>query len=89
MKIFYPIVLFFRRLYNNYIYYPSSHWKATAKHMRRLAFYTCQDCGRTDRPLDVHHLSYKRLGHERPEDLRVLCRECHNKRHNVDVNKMV
>ena len=77
----YPIVLFFRRLYLRVIYYRSDHWKATARHMRKLAKYTCQDCRRTDIPLDVHHESYKRLWHERQEDLRVLCRDCHDTRH--------
>ena len=29
-------------------------------------------------PLDLHHLTYERLGHERAEDLTVVCRNCHN-----------
>jgi len=28
--------------------------------------------------LDVHHLSYERLGNELPDDLMVLCRDCHD-----------
>jgi hypothetical protein len=41
--------------------------------------YCCERCGlsRHTRPLDVHHLTYDRLGHERLEDLQVLCKTCH------------
>jgi|SRR5215472_14775278 len=31
--------------------------------------------------LEVHHLTYKRLGHEHPDDLIVLCPGCHAKAH--------
>ena len=31
--------------------------------------------------LDVHHLTYERLGREKDEDLRVLCRACHGDEH--------
>jgi len=31
--------------------------------------------------LDVHHLLYDRLGHEKLSDLIVLCRLCHNAFH--------
>lgn len=27
--------------------------------------------------LQMHHLTYERLGHERDEDLVLLCKECH------------
>ncbi len=40
----------------------------------------CQVCGSTDR-IQVHHLSYDNLGNEKPEDLLVVCRECHRKVH--------
>lgn len=33
--------------------------------------------------LDVHHVTYARLGQELPEDLEVLCRSCHDKRHRI------
>lgn len=42
---------------------------------------SCEDCGETRGEIHVHHLNYKRLGAELPEDLRVLCRTCHKKRH--------
>ena len=31
--------------------------------------------------LEVHHLSYARLGHEHDEDLYVVCRSCHSDLH--------
>lgn len=40
------------------------------------AGHRCQFCGRKKargRPLHVHHVHYRNLGHERPEDLTVLC----------------
>ncbi|HXE67478.1 MAG TPA: HNH endonuclease [Rhodanobacteraceae bacterium] len=48
--------------------------------MKKYANFTCQRCKRKFHPseLDVHHLNYERLGHERPSDLQVLCsNKCH------------
>lgn len=36
----------------------------------------CRKCGRIGK-LEVHHISYIRLGQERPEDLMTLCHDCH------------
>jgi hypothetical protein len=33
--------------------------------------------------LEVHHLSYERLGHEAPDDLLVLCGHCHAAAHGL------
>ena len=61
-------------------YLRSEGWK-----LRRGAALTrsrgfCEDCGaRTS--LEVHHLTYKRKGAERPRDLRALCPTCHHDRH--------
>lgn len=41
----------------------------------------CQDCG-SNRHLEVHHLTYVRVGHELLDDLITLCKNCHNKAHN-------
>jgi hypothetical protein len=41
----------------------------------------CEDCRRWRCPLTMHHLTYKRLVHERRSDIRVLCRPCHKARH--------
>jgi 5-methylcytosine-specific restriction endonuclease McrA len=40
----------------------------------------CQTCGETQ-GLEVHHLTYTRLGREKMEDLQVLCGGCHSLEH--------
>jgi len=58
-------------------YLRSSHWRK-----RRRSFYRstrtkyCLICG-SDPPLQLHHLSYKRLGREPNEHLVALCDGCH------------
>ena len=42
----------------------------------------CEKCGET-KYLQVHHLSYKNIFHEEPEDLMILCKSCHRKEHNI------
>lgn len=38
-----------------------------------------------DYRLDVHHLTYERLGAELPDDLLVLCRDCHELIHGLRI----
>lgn len=38
----------------------------------------CQLC-QSDERLEVHHVTYQRVGSERIEDLRLLCHRCHRK----------
>ena len=67
----------------NYASYISSHsWKTRAREMREKANFKCQLCACTDKPLNVHHNNYERLGRERDDDLIVLCEPCHQKFHN-------
>lgn len=40
----------------------------------------CREDGTASR-LEVHHLTYDRLGHERIEDLVTLCNCCHSREH--------
>lgn len=45
----------------------------------------CEACG-TPKPaqgLQLHHLTYKRLYNELPEDLQLLCKGCHLTAHNI------
>lgn len=57
-------------------YLRTDHWRARRNRALKLATYRCQRC--TDnRNLQVHHLSYDRLGEELDDDLQVLCRGCH------------
>lgn len=74
---------YFERSYNYYhnIYLKSIEWK----HKRDLVmnFYNsiCNDCG--SKANDVHHLTYNNIFKERFEDLIPLCRNCHNKKHDI------
>lgn len=68
-------------------YLESSKW--TAKRHEKLVSvnYTCEECGYNretcfpEIPLDVHHLTYDNLGDEPMQDLQVLCRQCHMRKH--------
>lgn len=63
-------------------YINSSQWKD--KRLRRLRKdkFRCRTCWNEDN-LQVHHLTYERLGHEEIDDLITLCRECHEAITNV------
>lgn len=61
-------------------YLRSSAWRKKREYMLRQAGYRCQVCNADDR-LQVHHRTYDRLGHEDPDDLTVLCRDCHEAFH--------
>lgn len=57
-------------------YLASDAWQRKRKAVLRRAKYRCERCHQA-KPLDVHHLSYARFGHEDMADLRALCRDCH------------
>ncbi len=63
--------------YNRYI--KSQAWREKAEEAKAQAGNRCQVCNRSraEVQLDAHHRTYKRLGNELPEDITVLCRECH------------
>ncbi len=61
-------------------YLQSEHWQNTRKTALTDRNYRCEKCGRRG-PLHVHHLTYANLGAERPEDLQVLCEQCHRWEH--------
>jgi 5-methylcytosine-specific restriction endonuclease McrA len=66
--------------YRSYIV--SKEWYARRAGRLIAADFSCQQCG-SNVALQVHHLTYKRLGHEEPSDLIVLCRICHQEQHNA------
>jgi 5-methylcytosine-specific restriction endonuclease McrA len=76
-----------------YAYIASPAWKRKADAAKERARFRCQVCNRSrdeGARLEAHHRTYERLGHERPEDITVLCRDCHelyesNKPHHGDV----
>lgn len=64
------------------VYLKSDHWQRVRASALLRAKHRCESCGSKKR-LDVHHLTYRRLGAEAPDDLRVLCRPCRESVHAV------
>jgi 5-methylcytosine-specific restriction endonuclease McrA len=67
--------------YQEYLLTPE--WLETRRRALVKAGHICERCGCKD-GLEVHHLTYERKGHERPEDLNVLCETCHEKEHKLN-----
>lgn len=67
-------------------YLRSTAWRDFRRFMIGLVGGACEDCGVSEAEsmllvLDVHHETYDRLGAELPDDVAVLCRACHEARH--------
>ena len=63
-------------------YLRSQAWQTLRKLILHRDNYTCQNCGITNVPLEVHHITYERFEQELPSDLTSVCRECHQAIHN-------
>lgn len=71
------------------LYLNSRYWKQFRRRLLLEANWTCQECGKIDPARDkqrgsrlqVHHLTYERVGKERKKDVVVLCSACHASRH--------
>jgi hypothetical protein len=59
-------------------YLKTGHWQRRRWEALGRSGYRCQVCNSYDRPLEVHHRTYERLGCEHPSDLFVLCDTCHD-----------
>jgi 5-methylcytosine-specific restriction endonuclease McrA len=68
----------FRGTYAGYLRSP--YWRAVRRRALVAAGYRCQRCPAV-RDLQVHHLTYERLGCEQPADVEVLCDSCHAAAH--------
>lgn len=68
---------------NYVLYLQSDAWKRISEEVRKRARGRCEKC-RQNPIEDIHHLTYVRLGCERLEDLRALCRLCHQASHGID-----
>lgn len=58
-------------------YLASKQWRKRRHVAIEAAGGRCEACG-AEVGLTVHHLTYANVGEEPPEDLMVLCKECHN-----------
>ena len=68
---------------NHQEYLKSKEWQDIRDVRLKVDRYTCQGCGRHNE-LNVHHVTYERLGYERIEDLITLCKRCHADTHYFD-----
>lgn len=68
-------------------YLQTDHWKIVRKQALGRALYRCQVCNADQKRLDVHHRTYERLGREKPEDLTVLCCDCHKTFHESEASQ--
>ena len=68
--------------YNKHQYLISPEWETKRKQALKAANYSCQLC-KAETDLHVHHISYKNLFRENPEDLAALCSDCHTYIHSI------
>lgn len=62
-------------------YLKSEHWRVFRAGIIAERGNRCEDCGCNSRRVQVHHLTYLRVGAELPSDVKVLCARCHRHRH--------
>lgn len=67
--------------YNNYL--NSIHWQKLRQNQLNEKSFRCQKCRKRKQhyELQIHHKTYKHLGHEHETDLILLCEDCHKKTH--------
>ena len=60
-------------------YLQSPEWRARATAAKTMAGWRCQVCNKPGdySTLNAHHRTYERVRNELPEDLIVLCGDCH------------
>jgi hypothetical protein len=61
-------------------YLNSNEWKELRQRILNRDKYICQIC-KTNKAVQVHHLTYKRLGNEQDFDLISVCLPCHELEH--------
>ena len=63
------------------LYLNSRKWQKIRARIIQRRLFRCEQCG-SRKQLEVHHLTYKRVGgNEKDDDLEVLCRSCHKIEH--------
>jgi hypothetical protein len=55
----------------------SAQWKTLKREVIEQRGNRCERCGQVGASLAMHHLHYCSLGSEQPEDVELLCLECH------------
>lgn len=67
------------KAYNYKQYLNTQHWKDFRE--KAKAHYKCCQACKTTHYLQVHHVKYDRLGHEKFSDVTLLCMYCHDELH--------
>ena len=62
------------------VYLQGEHWRTFREKTILDRNGKCEHCG-LDENLVVHHITYETLGNEKPEDVLVLCNDCHENIH--------
>lgn len=57
----------------------NAEWKTLKRKVAEQRGDRCERCGGEGVSLELHHVHYRTLGNEKPEDVELLCRECHAK----------
>ena len=76
-------------------YLGTQHWKdlkerfysesvRVKKMKQKYGRVVCEFCSSKDKPLHLHHRTYKRLGREHLSDLYLICEPCHTKIHSMN-----
>lgn len=74
--------------YNKYL--NTEHWGYQRKRIARSRKYTCEKCGIVNKQhFHIHHLTYKRIGNEKPTDLVFLCKGCHENLHKTEITEFL
>jgi 5-methylcytosine-specific restriction endonuclease McrA len=73
-----------KKVYQKYL--ESDHWKKVKIDYYRERERICSACG-AKRRIQLHHLTYKKVGRERPQDLVPLCQSCHKLVHQILIDK--
>jgi hypothetical protein len=68
-------------------YIASPEWKTLRTGVIRERGAKCERCG-SNEELQLHHTSYRRMGHEAPEDLLLLCELCHGREHGRPIDRV-
>lgn len=76
----------FKKL-NYQSYLRSGKWERIRNKMFELRGRKCERC-ENKAELHIHHLHYQTIFNERPEDLMILCSNCHKKEHRIVKKKV-
>lgn len=71
----------FKNKYKKYL--NSDEWAEIRNDIVLMYNSVCQSCAKKTKYPQVHHLTYKNIFFEEPEDLTLLCKKCHEKVHGI------